>query len=96
MSGKIEGQIVSVTEAGNLVTDITEQQLKDAPRDERVSVKCDEHETNGIYPLDHGQPDFTFLAQIGSGGHLELVIVGDNARLMLGLRVGEKVVVQWV
>ena len=37
----------------------------------------------------------TLLAVVGSNGQLELEIVGDSAKLMLGVRVGEKVVVKW-
>ena len=95
MPGLVEGKVVSVTEAGNLVTDITDEQLQHAPRDERVAVVCDEHETLGIYPADHEQPESTFLAIIGSGGCLELEIVGLDASMMLGVRIGEKVAVRW-
>ena len=87
--------MVSVTEAGNLVTDITAEQLRDAPRDESVAVRCDEHETCGIFGRDHGEPESTFLAILDPAGALELEIVGDSASLMLGIRVGEKVVVEW-
>ena len=38
MAGKVEGKVVAVTDDGNLVTDITEEQIRDAPRDERVAV----------------------------------------------------------
>ena len=95
MTGKIKGAVVSITDAGNLVTDITAAQLKDAPTDERVSIACDGHETNGIFETDHGQPESTFLAVVGSGGHLELEIVGLSASAMLGIRVGAEVVVSW-
>ena len=36
-----------------------------------------------------------FRALLGDRGMLELEIVGDSAQLMLGISVGEKVVVQW-
>ena len=58
-------------------------------------VSCDEHETTGIFGLDHGQPEMTLLAVIGESGNLELAIVGESARIMLGIDVGEKVVVSW-
>ena len=94
-SGKIEGTVVSVSQSGNLVTDIAAERLQDAPRDESVTVRCDEHETNGIYDADHSQPESTLIALIGPSGCLELEIVGDSAKIMLGVRVGEKVVVSW-
>jgi S-adenosylmethionine hydrolase len=93
--GRIEGTVVSITAEGNLVTDISADQLADAPTDERVLIDCDGHETNGLFPPDHGQPEATFLALIGAGGALELTIVGLSASAMLGVRGGEKVVVTW-
>ena len=95
MPRRIHGQVVSVTEAGNLVTDITADQLREAPRDERVAIRCDEHETRGIFDRDHQEPESTFLAILDPSGTLELEIVGVSASIMLGIRVGEKVVVEW-
>jgi S-adenosylmethionine hydrolase len=95
VSGKIAGRVVAITESGNLVTDITAAPLSGAPTDERVAVRCGEHVTNGIFSPDHGQPDFTFLAVLSDKGQLQLEVVGDNASLMLGIGVGETVVVEW-
>ena len=94
-AGKLQGKVVEISPEGNLVTDIAAEALVRAPRDERVIVRCDEHETNGIYPPDHKQPPFTFLAVLNTAGQLELVIVGDDARMMLGIRVGTPVEVEW-
>lgn len=95
MPGKIEGTVASISESGNLVTDITAGQLRDVPRSDSVIVRCDDHETVGIFSLDHKEPAMTLLALIGRSGNLELEIVGDSAKIMLGVRVGEKVVVKW-
>ena len=95
MSGKIAGTVVSATEAGSLVTDIPHDRLSAAPRGEEVTIACDEHETIGLFAPDHGQPDFTFLAVLGPSGFLELHIVGDSAKAMLGIRTGERVTVKW-
>ena len=95
MAGKIEGTVVAISEAGNLVTDITAAQLSDVPRNDAVTISCDEHETIGIFPADHQEPPMTLLALVGQSGQLELEIVGDSAKIMLGVRVGEKVVVKW-
>lgn len=93
--GRVEGKIVSVTDTGNLVTDISSQQLQAAPRGEQTAICCDEHETRGLFSPDHNEPAFTFLAILNDAGQLELTIVGDSARDMLGLRPGMEVVVQW-
>ena len=96
MAGKIQGSVVAVTAAGSLVTDITAEQLRDVPRDERTQVRCDEHFTQGIFPPTHGEPEMTFLAVLGDSRPLQLDIVGESASLMLGIRVGQQVTVEWV
>lgn len=88
--------MVGVTDQGNLVTDILAAQLRHVPREaSQVTVTCDEHVTNGIFDAGHNEPPMTLLALIGPGGQLELEIVGDSARLMLGVTKGTKVVVRW-
>jgi S-adenosylmethionine hydrolase len=91
----IEGRVVTVNELGNLVTDIPCAALADAPRDATLRVRCDEHETVGLFTQGHQEPEFSFLALLGESGLLELTIVGDSAQMMLGIRAGERVVVQW-
>jgi S-adenosylmethionine hydrolase len=93
--GKIEGKVVSYSEAGNLVTDIPAERLRAAPRDPSVTVTCDEHQTVGLYGPDHKEPEMTLLALVGDSGFLELVIVGDSAKIMLGVKIGQPVTVQW-
>lgn len=94
VSERIQGTVVSVTD-GRLITDITASQLENAPRDEQVSIRCDEHETAGIFGPDHDQPEATFIAVLGDADCLELQIVGHDASIMLGVRVGENVTVRW-
>lgn len=95
LPGKIQGAVLSVDSFGNLITDITEAMLAEAPRNESVRIICDEHETQGIFRAYSDQPEFTFLALIGSNGHLELAIVNDSAAGMLGIRPGAAVTVAW-
>ena len=61
----LQGQVVSVTESGDLVTDIPIADLAATPRDEQVNIRCDGHVTSGIFPADHGQPEMTFVAVEG-------------------------------
>ncbi len=93
--GRIEGSVESIDAFGNLVTDITEEMLGDAPRDEQVTVECDEHQTLGIFATYADQPEMTLIAVIGSSDRLELAIVGDSAKTMLGVEVGTPVSVRW-
>lgn len=94
MPGQIEGKIVAYTESGNLVSDIANERLRDVPH-AMTTIACDEHETIGIFPADHPEQTFTLMAVLGSSGCLELTIVGESAKAMLGVRIGEKIVVGW-
>jgi S-adenosylmethionine hydrolase len=95
VSARVQGKIVAVRDNGNLVTDIDESRLVDAPRDERVLIRCDEHETTCIFGTVHNQPPATLIAVLGESGCLELEVVGDSARIMLGVGLGEGVEVSW-
>jgi S-adenosylmethionine hydrolase len=93
--GKIEGKVIAYGDDGNLVTDIAHGQLDAAPRDSAVKIRCDEHETIGLFLPDHQEPEFSLLAILAPSGFLELTIVGESAKAMLGVPLGEKVTVSW-
>jgi S-adenosylmethionine hydrolase len=95
VAGKIEGKIAAYGPSGNLVTDIANDRLKAVPTGDSAKVICDEHETVGIYPADHQEEPMTLMAVLGASGFLELTIVGDSAKAMLGVALNEKVVVKW-
>ena len=94
-AGKLEGVVESVDSFGNLVTNLTADMLGGVPRDERVQIECDEHETQGIFRTYSDQPAMTLIALMGSSGKLELAIVGESAAMMLGIKPGAKVTVKW-
>jgi len=93
--GKIEGKIELIDSFGNLISNITADQLVDVPRGEEVTVECDEHQTQGIFATYSDQPEMTLIALIGSSGKLELAIVGESAAIMLGVRAGTPIEVRW-
>lgn len=93
--GEITGRVASVDSFGNLITDIRSDQLADVPTDERLQVLCDEHETRGLFRTYADQPEMTLIALVGSSGCLELAIVGDSAKLMLGVSTGAPVTLRW-
>ncbi len=95
MSGTISGKVVAIDDSGNLVTDISGSHLTDAPRDASLRVVVDEHETYGLFPVDHSQPSMTLVATLADGGPLTIVLVGDSASAMLGVRAGAPVEVHW-
>ena len=94
MAGKLEGTVASATDSGDMLTDITPEQLADVPRDERTAVSCGGHQTIGLHACDHNEPEMTFLAIVDDDG-LRLTIVGESAQAMLGLSIGDAVVVEW-
>ncbi len=95
VANRIEGEVVAVDSFGNLVTNITREMLADVPTDERVAIRCDEHETRSFFSAYADQPPMTLVAVIGSNDQLELAIVDDSATIMLGVGVGAKVEVCW-
>ncbi len=95
MTNRIDGQVTAIDSFGNLVTDITREMLAGVPTDETVGVYCDEHETRGIFNAYADQPPMTLIALIGAQDCLELAIVEDSAKIMLGVRVGTPVQVKW-
>jgi S-adenosylmethionine hydrolase len=92
---KLQGEVVSIRENGDLVTSITSAELHAAPRDERVVVSCDGHKTAGIFSHDHNQPEMTLIAMLGTDDRLEICLVGESATSFLGVPVGAAVTVEW-
>ena len=95
VANRITGEVVAVDSFGNLITNITREMLADVPRDETVVIHCDEHRTNSIFTTYADQPPMTLVAIIGSNDQLELAIVDDSAKIMLGVDVGTAVEVSW-
>ena len=95
LANSIQGEIVSVDSFGNLITNITRDMLADVPTDLSVTIRCDSHETMGIFATYAEQPAMTLVAVIGSGDKLELAIVEESAAAMLGISVGTAVEVCW-
>ena len=91
----IEGCVQSLNDAGDLVTDISNQQCTEIDPLDQAKVAVGGHETIGIYPTDHNEPESTLIAVQGTSGHIEVGITGMNMSQMLGLAVGEKVKITW-
>lgn len=93
MSSKIEGSVTEINDSGDLVTDIPVEKISGLPSDDSVTVQFGGHETMGIHPSDHDQPMGTLVASTGKSGFLEIAIVGISVSEMLGIKVGEPIVV---
>ena len=92
---KLQGEVVSVSERGDLITSIQASELEHTPRDESVTVTFDGHKTAGIFALKHDQPDMTLIALIGEQECLEIRLVGESVNAFLGVGVGAGVSVEW-
>ena len=95
MPNRIEGRVAEIGETGNLVTDISVDQVASIPHDDSVTIRFGGHETIGIYPTEHGQPDATMVASVGKTGFLEIEIVGVNLSEMLGIKADVPVEISW-
>jgi S-adenosyl-L-methionine hydrolase (adenosine-forming) len=95
LSKRIRGQIVEIDSFGNLITNIAAELFAGRPTDTRVCVVCGIYETFGIYRTYAAQAAGMLVALVGSGGRLELALVGDNAAAQLGVAVGTPVVLAW-
>ena len=95
MANEILGQVAKIGEAGNLITDIPIEKVKDIPHGESLSIRFGDHETLGLYPAEHGLPDTNMVASLGKSGFVEIEIVGINLAEMLGIKVNEPVTLRW-
>ena len=91
----LEGCVQSITDAGDLITDIAVQNAKDAPDLLEVKVQVGPHETIGVHPADHNEPEGTLIAVENAEGMIEIGITGMNISEMLGIPIGAKVTVNW-
>lgn len=89
------GCVTAITKDGNLVTDLSSEQLATVPRDESLVIHFAGHETMGLYSDDHDQPTGTLVAKLNSDGLLEIEIVGMSVAELLGIPVDTPVVLSW-
>lgn len=95
VANRVDGEVVEVDSFGNLITNITSEMLRDVPKDETVTIQCDEHQTQGIFRSYSDQPAMTLIALVGSNENLEIAIVEESAAAMLSIGVGTPVRVSW-
>lgn len=95
MSNRIEGRVKEIGETGNLITDVSNDQLNSAPSDESFKLSVGGYDTLGLYNSNHDEPTGTMVASKGDSGFLEIEIVGVSISEMLGLKVDEIVEIQW-
>jgi hypothetical protein len=90
--GTIRGQVIYVDRFGNLVTNVSEIDLAELPR-EAVSIGVAAARLRGVaHSYGAARPGET-VAVIGSWGLLEIAVRNGSARDVLGARVGDPIVV---
>ncbi len=92
---KLSGKVVSISESGDLVTDVKVSDLQSAPRDESLKIECDGHMTNGLFPKNHDQPEMTFIAFENESATIQISIIGGDASGFLGIKAGAVVTISW-
>jgi S-adenosylmethionine hydrolase len=95
LSNRIEGRVTEIDASGTLITDIPVDRVAGIPHDESVTIQFGDHQTLGIFPAEHDQPESTMVASMGNSGFLQIEIVGINLAEMLGIKVDESVQVKW-
>lgn len=96
VSGKILGKVTEITPDGDLLTDVSFDQLANVSRAAETRIVVDdEFETFGIFGPEHGQPAMTLIAILEEGKPLRMHLVSDSASIMLGVRQGAPVEIKW-
>ena len=91
----IVGQVLWVDTFGNLITNIVQHELASIPPATPVRIACAKTVTERLVRTYAEAPQGSLVALVGSGGELELAVVGGNAARRLGLGVGSEVIVSW-
>jgi S-adenosylmethionine hydrolase len=92
VAAKLIGTVVEIGASGDLITDLTSEQISALGHNAETKVVVDEEfETIGIFGADHKQPEMTLVAILETGQPLRLSLVSDSASMMLGVKKGAKV-----
>jgi S-adenosylmethionine hydrolase len=91
----VVGQIICADSFGNLITNIRRQDLPSDIELFDFRVTSSRHKLAGIGRTYADSPPGSAIALFGSGGLLEIALVGGNAAAHLRVQVGETVHVHW-
>lgn len=92
---RIEGSVLQIDAFGNVISDITWQDLTAREPPDAVSVVCGGEAVTGLVRTYADRPPETLVALVGSSGRLEVAVVGGSAARRLAVRIGDPVVVTW-
>jgi hypothetical protein len=87
-----QGEVTHVDHFGNISTNIRVEHLGPAmEQKEKVIVRLNEHEINGLVNTFGERPVGELIALIGSTGNLGIAVVNGSALQRLGTKVGDSV-----
>lgn len=92
---RIDGEVLDVDSFGNVITNITANELAAVPSDVEMHVTCAGQSVEGIAATYGDHTAWQLIALIGSRGYLELAVVGGDAARLLDVAVGVPVTVTW-
>jgi len=87
----LRGQVVYIDRFGNLISNISAQQLREFSRDQPITISLAEHLIGGLCQTYAEVPPDSPLALIGSFGFLEIGVNRGNARRRFDARPGDPV-----
>lgn len=90
---RITGVVLQIDRFGNLITNITTNDLMAAKLNPQIHVRCRDQEIEGLVNTYGDRVPGTLVALVGSNGRLEIALVHGSASDRLGARVGDEVVV---
>jgi S-adenosylmethionine hydrolase len=92
---RIEGVVDWIDGFGNLITNIPGELLAEARQLRTSKVSCRGGVVTGLSTTYGERAMGELLALVGSGGKLEVAVVGGSAARRLNADIGDPVVVQW-
>ncbi len=94
-ANEIRGEVIWADSFGNLITNITSAMVAAVPDARRARVEVAGHSVIGIAHAYGDLPAGRLTALIGSGGYLEIAVVGGSAKEQLAAGPGAAVSVRW-
>ena len=91
---RIRGEVIQIDVFGNLITNITTEEVGPLAVSGEIIVQCKSATMTGIAPTYGSEAPGSLIALIGSSGRLELAVVNGNAAAKLSAVVGEAVSVE--
>jgi len=91
----ITGSVVAVDTFGNLISNISAEDLSTTDDLSSVVVTCAGEATHGIIETYGQRPSGSLVALIGSSAKLEVAIVAGNAAQRLNAKVGNTITITW-